>query len=118
MQNKNHYFLSVDYPAHSTLSYQVRADPWIIIRRGGNWLNGRSFLLLNRLQTKRDGEEEVVQWLEPPVDCKVIPFEEDDFNEPMLVNEEVQEVEEELQPYQWDFIKTLLLWTWPVLCKQ
>jgi hypothetical protein len=36
LQNKNHCFLSVDHPAHSSAAKQVKADPRIMIRRGGN----------------------------------------------------------------------------------
>jgi hypothetical protein len=82
MQNKNHYFICVEFPAHSTPSKQLKANPRIIIRRGGNQLDHRSLLLLNRLQTKRDEEEEVVQGEAPPVDCQVIPVEENDDVEP------------------------------------
>jgi hypothetical protein len=47
----------------------------------------------------------VAQGAAPPVDCQVIPVEEYDDNEPLLVDEEVQEVQEEheqdeLLPYQ------------------
>jgi hypothetical protein len=81
----------VDHPAHSSPAKQVRADPCIIIRRGGNQLDNHSTLLFNHLQTEREGKEEVAQGAEPPVDCQVIPVEEDDNNEPMLVDEEVVE---------------------------
>ncbi len=81
LQNKNHYFICVNSPIHSTPSKQVRA---------------------NSRQTQNDGEEEVEQVVEPPVDCQVIPVEEVVNNEPMLVDEEVveEQQQEQLQPYQ------------------
>jgi hypothetical protein len=57
-------------------------------------------LLLNHLQTERDKEDEVAWGALPPVDCQEIPVEENDDNEPMLVDEEVEEVKEELLPYK------------------
>ena len=57
IQNKNHYFLSVDHPAHSSPAKQVRANPRIIIRRGGNQLDDRGTLLLNHLITEIVEEE-------------------------------------------------------------
>ena len=105
IQNKNHYFISLDHPTHSTPSKQLKANPRIIFRQGGNQLDDRGLLLLNQLQMDIDGEEVEAQEEEIQVDCQVIPFDEDNDNEPMLVDEEVQQVEEEyegeqLQPYQ------------------
>ncbi len=90
---------------------QIRADPRIIIRRGGNQLDHRSTLLLNHLLAKIVDKEEVVEEDEPQVDCHVLPNEEEvilEQAEPFLIvdEEEVQElVEEEEQqqhilPYQ------------------
>jgi hypothetical protein len=105
IQNKNHYFLSVDHPDHSSPAKQVRANPRIIIRRGGTQLDHRSTLLLNHLLAEIVDEEEVAEEDEPQVDCQIIPVDNNVDNEPMLVDEEVQQVEEEdeeeqLQPYQ------------------
>ncbi len=91
LHNKNHYFISVDYPDHSTPSKQLKANPHIIIRRGGNQLDEGSLLLFNRLQTEGDGEEVDLQDEVPQVDCQVIPVDEDNDNEPMLVEEEMEE---------------------------
>jgi hypothetical protein len=56
-------------------------------------------VLLNRLQTEREEEDEVAQGAVPPVDCQVISFEKYYDNEPILVDEEEHE-QDELLPYQ------------------
>jgi hypothetical protein len=105
LRNKNHYFISIDHPTHSTLAKQIRADPRVLIRRGGTQLDHRSTLLLNHLLAEIVDEEEVAEEDEPQVDCQIIPVDDSVDNEPMLVDEEVQQAEEEdegeqLQPYQ------------------
>lgn len=69
MHNKNHYFISVDCAAYSTPFKQLKANPRIIIRWGGNQLDEGSLLLFNRPQSERDGEEVELQEEEPQVDC-------------------------------------------------
>jgi hypothetical protein len=95
LQNKNHYFISIDHPTHSTPAKQIRADPRVIIRRGGTQLDHCSTLLLNHLMAEIVDEEEVAEEDEPQVDCQIIPVDNNVDNEPMLVDEEVQQVEEE-----------------------
>jgi hypothetical protein len=105
LQNKNHYFISVDYPTHSTPAKQVRADPRIIIRRGSTQLDDHTLLLLNHLQTDREEAEGAIIEVEPPVDCQDFPNEEEaivEQAEPLLVEEEeeVRELAEQEEQQQ------------------
>jgi hypothetical protein len=92
---------------------KVRANPCIIIGRGGNQLDHHSLLLLNHLQTDRDEAEGAVVEVEPQVDCHVLPNEEKEILEqvePLLVEEEeeVRELvrEEEQQQHIWPYQST------------